>query len=222
MAELKDDASTGIEEKVKNFVKDINAGIDKIRKPRVDALKKAVKKARANKPAAVPEVNFRLSKTTVSKSRTPAEQAKLVVQGSTYVCWSSHMADKARHVTMKVDGKISWKPKTAFGDDFATFKKKWGEVMKRHGLKNASGKDGWPSWDQFHLELPDSKVARSDERAKSCLDEYARLTRKEGKKKNSSFESKYSKFLKTYVEQYEKDAKKPEGETGKKAGLRAQ
>ena len=121
------------------------------------------------------------------------------------------MADKARHVMMKVDGKVSWSPKPAFGDDFDAFKKKWGEVMKKHGLKNAAGKDGWPTWDEFHLELPASKIGRSDSRAKACLDEYARLTRIDGKKKNTSFESKYGKLLKSAIEKYEKQAKKKAG-----------
>jgi len=206
MADLKKDASTDIEPKVKAFAKDINAELVKLRKKRLDAAKKA-----GSKEAKVPEVKFEMSKLKVYKSRTPEDQAKLVVAGSTQVCWSSHMADKARHVAMKVDGK--WKDKVAdvkkaLGDDYSTFTKKWGESMKKQGLKNAGNKDGWPSWDQFHLELPDSKIKKSSERAKSCLDEYARLTRKESKKKNAKFEKDYSKLLKSYIEKYEKEAKK--------------
>lgn len=208
MAGLKDDASTDIDKKVKDFAKDMTSELVKIRKS---------KKAETGSGAAsVPVVTFKLSTTKVSKSRTPAEQAALVVKGSTKVCWSSHMADKARHVLMKVDGKISWDAKKALGDDFETFKKKWGAVMKKHGLKNAAGKDGWPSWDQFHLELPDSKVARTNERAKSCLEEYARLTRKDSKKINSSFEKKYGKLLKSYIAKYDKEAKKKDKKAEKK------
>lgn len=211
MADLKKDASTDIETNVKAFVKDINTELEKLRKKRLEATKKAEKsgkKKTGSKEAETPEVKFELSKAKVSKSRTPEEQAKLVVAGSTQVCWSSHMADKARHVIMKVDGKVNWKPKKTLGDDYTTFTKKWGEVMKKKGLKNAEGKDGMFAGDEFHLELPDSKIKKSSERAKSCLDEYARLTRKESKKKNAKFEKRYSKLLKTYIEKYEKEVAK--------------
>jgi hypothetical protein len=139
-----------------------------------------------------------------NKSRTPKEQAELLVGGSTQVCWSAHMADKARDLHMKVDGKISWEPKDAFGDDFDAFKKKWGEAMKKNGLKNAAGGDGWPSWDEFHVELPDSKVSRTDERATACIAEYARLTREDGKKQNAKFEKEYAKLLQPHLAKYEK------------------
>lgn len=222
MPAAKDDATTDIESLVKDFAKDMTAEADKLRKARLEqqkkdeaAAKKEAEKAKADKKPAdkkaaekkvvpPPEVTFALSPTKESKSRTPAEQAELLVAGSTKVCWSAHMADKARHVLMKVDGKVAWEAKKAFGEDFEAFKKKWGEVMKKYGLKNAAGGDGWPTWDEFHLELPNAKVARTDERACACLDEYARLTRKEGKKQNADFEKTYAKLLKTFVEKYEK------------------
>lgn len=230
MAAAKDDASTDIESLVKDFAKDMTSEAEKLRKARLEQQKKdeaaakkeaekkaaaskdkkpADKKAADKKPEPVPEVTFSLSPTKESKSRTPAEQAELVVAGSTKVCWSAHMADKARHVLMKVDGKVAWDAKKAFGADFDAFKKKWGEVMKKYGLKNAAGGDGWPTWDEFHLELPNAKIARSDERACACLDEYARLTRKDGKKQNAGFEKDYEKLLKPYIDKYaKKDEKK--------------
>lgn len=200
MADPKKDASTDIEAKVKAFAKDMTAEAKKLREAR---LKKKGKDDGddAGEPAVV---TFSMSRNKKSKSRTPEQQAKAVASGGSYVCWSAHMADKARHVLMSVDGKASWDPAGAFGDDFAAFKKKWGEVMKKHGLKNAAGKDGWPSWDQFHLELDDAKMKRTHERAKACLDEYAKLTRMDGKSKNEKFEKKYSKELKPYIEKYEK------------------
>lgn len=218
MAEAKNDDSSGIEVKVKAFAKDMTAEAETLRKAREkliaeaktkakpEAAKKDKKKAKDDGKPAV--VTFSMSANKVSKSRTPAEQAKEVVSGKSYVCWSSHMADKARHVLMKVDGSASWDAKKAFGEDFDAFKKKWGEVMKKHGLKNASGGDGWPSWDEFHLELPDSKMKRTHERAKACLDEYAKLTRKDGKSQNTRFEKKYEKALKPYIEKYDPDAGK--------------
>jgi hypothetical protein len=215
MAEAKNDSSTDIETKVKAFAKDMTAEAAKIREARLKAKSNgadasAKKGKKGKKDADPPVVTFSMSGNKVSKSRTPAEQAKEVSSGKSYVCWSSHMADKARHVLMKVDGKASWDAKAAFGDDFSDFKKKWGEVMKKHSLKNAAGKDGWPSWDEFHLELDNSKMKRTHERAKACLDEYAKLTRKDGKSKNKKFEEKYSKNLKAYIEKYEKEAPKKE------------
>ena len=117
------------------------------------------------------------------------------------------MGDKARHVLMKINGKASWEPRDAFDDSVKEFEKKWGELMKSHGLKNASGGDGWSSWDGFHLELPDSKMSTSDKQAQACLDEYARLSREEGKGKNEKFERSYEKLLKPFIEKYEKKKK---------------
>ncbi len=112
------------------------------------------------------------------------------------------MADKARHVIMKVDGKVSFDPKKAIGDDFDAFKKKWGEAMKSNGLKNFKAGDGWAEGDAFHLELADSKIAKTDDRVKACLEEYARLSRKENKGKNDKFEKDYASDLKAYLDQY--------------------
>ena len=206
MAQPKDDSSTDIEAKVKAFAKDMTACAEKIRAARLKskASDAAKKDKKDKKDADPPVVTFSMSGNKKSKSRTPAEQAKEVSDGKSYVCWSSHMADKARHVLMKVDGKASWDAKKAFGDDFAEFKKKWGELMKKHDLKNAAGKDGWPSWDEFHLELDNSKMKETHERAQACLDEYARMTRKDGKKKNTKFEKDYAKDLKALFEKYEK------------------
>jgi hypothetical protein len=202
MGDPKDDASTDIDTVAGKFAKDVTAEAEKLRKARLDAQKKAG--GDAKKQPAVPVVTFSVGASKTSKSRTPKEQAELLSGGSTQVCWSAHMADKARDLIMKVDGKVSWEPKDAFDDDFDTFKKKWGEAMKKNGLKNAGGGDGWPSWDEFHVELPDSKVAQSDARATACIAEYARLTREEGKKQNPKFEKDYAKLLEPYLAKYEK------------------
>ena len=84
------------------------------------------------------------------------------------------------------------------------FKKKWVEVRKSFGLKDAKGGDTWFDSDPFHVELPDSKVSRTDERAEACLEEYARLTREKAQRKNPSFERSYSKLLEPYFKEYEK------------------
>jgi hypothetical protein len=38
---------------------------------------------------------------------------------------------------MKINGKVSWEPKDAFGDDVKEFEKKWGEIMQTHGERLA-------------------------------------------------------------------------------------
>ena len=82
------------------------------------------------KAAEPPVVTFVFDPNKATKCRTPAEQALEVVEGDSWVCWGAHMADKARHVLMKADGKVVWDAKKTMGDDFDAFKKAWGTVMK--------------------------------------------------------------------------------------------
>jgi hypothetical protein len=207
MAADKDDASTDIEALTKSFAVDMTDACAVLRKARMAQGKKDPKKdpKKAAEPAVVV---FALDPNKATKGRTPAEQAEQVVAGRSWVCWGAHMADKARHVIMKADGKVTWKPKETMGDDFDAFKKKWAEVMKSKGLKNAKGGDGWYDGDEFHLEMADSKLAKTDERVVACLDEYARLSRQENQGKNEKFEKDYAKLLEPYLKKYEKKADK--------------
>jgi hypothetical protein len=188
-----------IESLIKDFAKDLDKACADLRKARIDKNKKD--KKGADDP---PVITWALDSSKVSKGRTPEEQAAEVVAGKSWVCWGAHMADAARHVVMKVDGKINWDPKKALGDDFDAFKKKWASAMKDNGLKNAKGQDGWFDGDAFHLELPESKLDKSDKRVTACFEEYAKLTRKDGKSQNDKFEKEYSKDLEPYVSKYEK------------------
>jgi hypothetical protein len=113
------------------------------------------------------------------------------------------LADKARHVLMKADGKVSWSPEKTIGEDFDPFKKKWADALKSNGLVNAEGKIGWYPKDAFHVEIPDSKVSKTDERADACMVEYVRLTREKGKPQNEKFEAKYGPELAPYLKKYE-------------------
>ena len=198
-----DDNSTDIETKVKAFAKDMEAACATLRKASMDKAAKDNKDPK-KKAADPPVVTFALSQNKDSGSRTPAEQAAQVADGKSWVCWGAHMADKARHVIMKANGSVTWDAKKTMGDDFDAFKKKWGEVMSKNGLKNYKGEDGWGPGDEFHLELPDSKISKTDERVGACLAEYAKLTRKDGKAKNDKFEKDYSSLLEKYVSQYDK------------------
>jgi hypothetical protein len=211
MANPKDDASTNIDSLASNFAKQMTAEAAKLRQ---SALDKQAKSGDGQNAAKVPVITFEVN-TSADKSsgaRTPAEQAVFVSKGTSNVCWSAHMADRARDIIMKVDGKRSWQDlEDAFGDDvcgpgtnFDTFKKKWVEVRRNFGLKDAGGGDTWFDSDPFHVELPDSKVSRTDERAKACLQEYARLTREKGQRKNPGFEKTYAKLLGPYLKDYDK------------------
>lgn len=219
MASSKDDASTDIEALVKRFADSMTSECTALRKARTEKAKKEAEKAAKDKkddkkkddkkPAEPPAVTFALDPSADTKCRTPAEQAKQVVAGRSWVCWGAHMADKARHVIMKADGKVTWDPKKTMGDDYDALKKVWAETMKKCGLKNARGGDGWYDGDSFHLEMADSKIAKTDERVKACFEEYARLSRKEDKGKNEKFEKDYASDLKSYLAKYpSKDEKK--------------
>jgi hypothetical protein len=118
------------------------------------------------------------------------------------------VADKARHVIMKADGKVTWEPQKTMGDDFDAFKKQWADAMKSQGLKNYKGADGWGAGGEFHLELSDSKMAKTDERMAACLHEYARLSCQDGEGKNEKFEKDCAKLLAPYLAKYEKKAGK--------------
>jgi hypothetical protein len=218
MAGPKHDASTDIEALTKSFAVDMTAECAALRKARIELNKKAAdkltkdkkdeKKKDDKKSADPPEVTFVFDPSKATKCRTPAEQAQEVVENQSWVCWGAHMADKARHVLMKADGKVTWDPKKTMGDDYDAFKKKWGEVMKTKGLKNARGGDGWYDGDAFHLELADSKISKTDERVKACLAEYVRLSREEKKGKNEKFEKDYAGLLAEYLKKYEKEPEK--------------
>ena len=218
MPDAKHDDSTDIEAAVKKFAADITTAATKILNDQADKKKKKAAGARPEKSKGPPkpahddppDVAFALDQTKGTTSRTPAEQASYVVKGTSWVCWSAHMADRARHVTMKADGKAITQSRDVgkvFGDTFADFKKAWATAMKSNGLKNAGGADGWFDGDCFHLELPESKIAKTDERAKACLVEYVRLTRVERKPVNPKFEKDYETTLKPYVEAVEKKLK---------------
>jgi hypothetical protein len=116
------------------------------------------------------------------------------------------MADCARHVIMKVEGKVEWNADFVFWSNFDAFKRSWATLMVRHGLVNFKGSPDWGEGDAFHFELPASKIDPGDKRAKACLEEYARLTRQEGKKKNVAFEKEHEPLLKPHFKKFEKPA----------------
>ena len=209
MSGVKDDASTDIEGLVTKFAVDMSKSATELMKNSAAKPKDGKSDPKSsNQPLTI---KFSLSANKASKYRTPAEQAAEVAGGRSWVCWGAHMSDKARHVIMSVNGKVSWDAKKVFGTNFAEFKKEWAANMRKHGLKNYKGQDGWGDGDEFHLELPDARVPQTDERAKACLQEYVRLTRDAGKQKNSKFEENYKALLKPYIDASEAKTKSTSG-----------
>lgn len=148
------------------------------------------------------DVTFAVSKNKSSSFRTPEEQAAEVQKSKSWTCASSHMTDNARHVILKV-GKTSYyglSEATELKDCQSDFKKAFGAALKSAGLKNYKGGDGFASGDEFHVELPETKLAANDKRVLACFDEYAKLTRKDGKAENKKFEKDYDKEIAKAVE----------------------
>jgi hypothetical protein len=204
---IQDSEASTIEKLVEAFATDMTAEAATLRSAKLKQPGNAASPLAADtqtKPPTVPVVTFSLSCSKESKIRTPEEQTVQVANSKSWVCWGAHMSHRARQVLMKVDGKVAWDAKKAFGSDFEAFKTKWGEVMKKHCLKNYKADDGWAAGDEFHLEPPNSRMPHSDKRAQACLAEYARLTREGGKSKNLKFEHKYKDLIKPHAAKYEK------------------
>ncbi|MGQ0567632.1 MAG: hypothetical protein ACT4OK_21565 [Gemmobacter sp.] len=148
------------------------------------------------------KVTFSVSKNKASSFRTPEEQAAEVQKGKSWTCASSHMTDNARHVILKVAGTSYYGLSEAkeLKEVEAAFKTAFGAALKAAGLKNYKGGDGFASGDEFHVELPETKLAASDKRVLACFDEYAKLTRKDGKAENKKFEKEYDKEIAKAVE----------------------
>lgn len=221
-----------IETKVKAFATDISARLKKKRDSKLAELKKKSatkggaakgdKKAAAADPEkAVTKVVFEYSSSKGSIKRSPIDQAESVSKGKSWTCAGAHVADKARHVKMRLtepgkSTKTSWAIDKAFGNKdhhFMTltdFKSAWASAMKKQGLENYKGKDGYGDGDGFHLELPDAKIPRSHKDVQTCMDHYAKLTIMDERPHNSSFERSWGTNLKPYFEKYQKlkDAEK--------------
>ena len=187
-----DDAAT-------KFAKQVN---DALIAYRADAAKKDNKK-----PEELPELKVKVSNLAVTKVRKPKEQAEQIVKGVSWTCSSAHMSDNARHVDLSKAGKYVVTPsKDLTADEFKTFKDAWNAAMKANGLLNYKAKDGYDEGDAYHLELPDAKLPVSDKRVQECLEEYADMTRNDGKKKNVAFEK--DSTIKKWLDDWEKKNKK--------------
>jgi hypothetical protein len=192
-------ALPNIDDAVTKLAKQVN---DALTAYRADAAKKDNKK-----PEELPELKVKVSNQAVTKVRKPKEQAEQIVKGVSWTCSSAHMSDNARHVDLSKDGKYVVAPsKDLSADEFKTFKDAWNAAMKANGLLNYKAKDGYDEGDAYHLELPDAKLPVSDKRVQECLEEYADMTRNDGKKKNVAFEK--DSTIKKWLDDWEKKNKK--------------
>jgi predicted transcriptional regulator YdeE len=192
-------ALPNIDDAATKFAKQVN---DALIAYRTDAAKKDNKK-----PEELPELKVKVSNLAVTKVRKPKEQAEQIVKGVSWTCSSAHMSDNARHVDLSKAGKYVVVPsKDLTADEFKTFKDAWNAAMKANGLLNYKAKDGYDEGDAYHLELPDAKLPVSDKRVQECLEEYADMTRNDGKKKNVAFEK--DSTIKKWLDDWEKKNKK--------------
>jgi hypothetical protein len=153
-----------------------------------------------------PKVTFSMNRGK-TKLQSPLHKAIGLSAGRTSVCWSAHMVDKARHINTHVNGETcnqAPKQMRLLGIYHDEYRINWVKGLKKSRLRNYGNKLYWAENDPPHVELPNSKVADfGNPLVQECLDHYARLTRKEGKKKNTNFERDYARALKTHVEKYE-------------------
>ena len=192
-------ALPNIDDAATKFAKQVN---DTLTAFRSDAAKRDNKK-----PEELPELKVKVSDQAVTKVRKPKEQAEQIVKGVSWTCSSAHMSDNARHVALSKAGKYVAAPsKDLTADEFKAFKDAWNAAMKANGLLNYKARDGYDEGDAYHLELPDAKLPINDKRVQECLQEYADITRNDGKKKNLAFEK--DSAIKKWLDDWEKKNKK--------------
>ncbi len=155
----------------------------------------------------LPTMTFQVSSNKKSSFRTPAEQAAEVAAShpKSNACWSAHMSDKARHILPRVDGRWIFDGddlETILGDHLPWFKALWASELRVNALLNAGREACWMEkkpgakfTDQLHVELHNARIDQNDERAAACVDEYARLVKKEGGRRNAEFEGQLKDYL---------------------------
>src|SRR5262249_17499991 len=121
-----------IETVCNRMVKDANAQLEQYEKEQ--------KKTGVAKPNSM---RVFLSQYEKSKSRTAEEQAAEVLAGRSWTCNSSHMADAARHVGPKLNGKnlsdMASLKKAVSKEDYDKFVAVYAAAMKKQGLRNYKG-----------------------------------------------------------------------------------
>ncbi|MEW9919421.1 hypothetical protein AB2B41_07395 [Marimonas sp. MJW-29] len=170
----------------------------------------------------VVKLTFTMSKSGATQGRTGKQQALEVAEGDSWTCAGSHMNDSARHINMYTHGpgktgkKYMVDPKKAFGTkdehicNVATFQKEWEAEMKKQDLRNHGGGKGYGHGDDYHLELPNSRIPKTDPECVACADEYCRLVVMEGYDNNTKFEKAWAAAIKAPMAKYLKEKEKLE------------
>ena len=189
-----------IETVCKRMVADANSQLEKYEKDQI--------KAGNKNPASMRTF---LSKNPTSGKRTAKTQAEEVLAGRSWTCNSSHVADAARHVGPKLNGKpfSSMAPlkKAVSAEDYKRFVEIYAAAMQKQGLRNFSkGADFLPdSKDPLHMELSDSRLPANDPAVLECQrlveegrEAYAKATRVDGEPKDKKFETHRKDWLQAW------------------------
>lgn len=193
MADDLNSAATDIDKHCKKFIASVEKRCAKIRlqsQQLIRAHTASGGKMAGKEP--FPEIRVKISPNRKAHFRTPAQQAVSLTKKS-QVCWGAHMSDKARHVLVSANGgkfQAGLRHVMTEKKYLVEFKTAWVEAMKETGLRNHGGSVAWGKGDEFHLQLPNSFLKRTSQKANACLEEYIRLTRKKGRGKNTEFEIK--------------------------------
>lgn len=208
--------------KVKKIDKRLEDEAKKAKKPDPKAGKSGSKAAPLKGEDMVMKLTFIMSKGAATKGRTGKKQAIEVAEGDSWTCSGSHMNDSARHINMYTHGpgksgkKYMVDPKKAFGDkdehvcNLTKFKSEWVAEMKKQDLRNHKNGTGYGNGDDYHLELPNSRIPKTDPECVICVDEYCRLVVMEGYKNNTTFEKSWATSVKGPMAKYLKEKEKIE------------
>lgn len=190
-------AASLISTKAKSFVTGMNAVLKAKRDKKIEEL---TKKGTKDAAKTVYDVSLKVSKNSVTLSRTPEKQAESVASGRSWTCASAHMVDKARHVPMyytkpgqtkknySKTAKEPWGNKDEHFMTFAEFSAAWSTQLGTQDIRNYKGKKAFDAGDAWHVELPSGKLLHSDPAVTTCMIHYAKLTRIDGGKANTKFE----------------------------------
>lgn len=212
--------------KVKAIDKRLEDEAKKAKKPAPKTQKADSKAGAAKGEDMVMKLTFIMSKGASTLGRTGKKQAIEVAEGDSWTCSGSHMNDSARHINMYTHGPgksgktYMTDPKKAFGDkdqhicNLAKFKSEWVAEMKKQDLRNHKTGTAYGDGDDYHLELPNSRIPKTDAECVICVDEYCRLVVLEGYKNNTKFEKTWASSVKAPMAKYLK--KKAEADKDKR------
>jgi hypothetical protein len=192
---MADDAGKTVLKKVEAFISGMNDELESMRKE----LEKSGKDGMCL--AKIPVITLVLDKNPATYARTPEEHVQLILANKSWTFTSRHMNDAARHVLVKVDGKVSWAIDKAKGwepYDFSEVKKVWVAQMKKQDLRNFNDKLDWGASDVCHLQLPKSEPSIDDPKVVKVIELYITATRKNGKAKNKEIEKSFPKVIQKY------------------------